>query len=436
MDDDLNGRLIEEIEKGRLEQVETLLRDGADGTLARKKVSINVVIGKIRKVETLPGESALTLAIRNSRLDIVQKLVEHGCNVNHIVSWKVPQHWDPWTMAKWEKDRWSPVTKFGTALELALSHGTFDFNIPGSVVSVNQPSAAVQVRKPFALSPNREIVEYLLTHGAQITELSFDLARDLRDGKDKSGRSFMRQPVFWQLLESHLRRISGTPSSLATQPAVTNLTEALSEQRKIVAEQQIQISELMRHVSTLQEKSDILQKALHAQILVAQLQFIKELTQKNSELENALRNASLGVAETGRSNSRGEDLKGSCERGGGHISLPRRPSYSSGLSRPRIPRKKGDFFGSDQHNPLEHEIDFCISLSVTYGFPQPILPYEQVAGDRPKRTDPFALLTRASTLGVITGHTGIGIIPELVDSPVEKTSRQAVFVEGVIFASM
>ncbi|KXS19287.1 hypothetical protein M427DRAFT_152754 [Gonapodya prolifera JEL478] len=315
MADDPNSKLIDGLENGDLELVENALQAGADPNVC-KRVSLCVRLGTLRRTDTEMGEPAIVLAILSTRGDVVRCLIEAGCDINRPIEWRVAQFWESWTQAEWERDRWcEQQSTFATALDFALSAGTWEFSLHGSHVVLNQPSSAEQVSNVFYLTPTLEIVRLLLQSGAHVSNRTYELARDLKVGKDSFGQECTPMPEILELLEAHtmhaLRtpspvstRLNGTAQTLQNEYSVAKLTAALSEQQRISAEQaranaeqREQIAELLHQMGQLQQTSESLQKTIHSQVLCRQLDYIKELVAKTAVLEVDLRHRSDRVAE-------------------------------------------------------------------------------------------------------------------------------------------
>ncbi|KXS20791.1 hypothetical protein M427DRAFT_27884 [Gonapodya prolifera JEL478] len=220
--------LIAGCEEGRLDVVGEALQYGADPK-ARKQVTIRVRVAAAKtmrrrsifglkdykeepqetRVDTRMGESAIALAIRSyaaSKGVVVRKLLEAGCNPNDPIEWSIPGYRERWTEDDWHTRRWNEreTFRYPSALDLALTAGEWNFNKFGAHVTTNNPSSPEDVCDGYYLTPNLQIVEVLLEHGARITDSVLARARELRDGQNSKGVSFPPRPGFLVLLESRL----------------------------------------------------------------------------------------------------------------------------------------------------------------------------------------------------------------------------------------
>ncbi|KXS09119.1 hypothetical protein M427DRAFT_39486, partial [Gonapodya prolifera JEL478] len=181
-------RLIDAVEDNNVEAVKQALQDGADPN-ARKLVTLKVDLDNgERKTDTLPMESAMTLAIRNGATDdraieVVRALLEAGCDPNDSVEWKTSNYFDKWTIKEWEgKYRWLVTYKYASYLTLALTaiKGR-PFSERGAHVVLDNPSNQDQRRDEFPLQPNIHIIRLLLQFGAKNEPAALQLARKLSD---------------------------------------------------------------------------------------------------------------------------------------------------------------------------------------------------------------------------------------------------------------
>ncbi|KXS09664.1 hypothetical protein M427DRAFT_140616 [Gonapodya prolifera JEL478] len=239
-----NGRLIEAVEAGNVELVRSLVSPdggGADPALARKTVTLNVTYGsKIlvkkqrtgsggllfgsssgsgtgggmngsgesiveekeeKRVESVLAESALCLAVRSGRSDVVAVLVDAGAPPNSPISWRIPQHHNPWTLNFWTSQRWTdlPYCNFSSAIHFALTSASLPFNRRGATVALINPSHPQQCAEMYQMSPSFDIVKCLLSKGARVTEVEMNAARRLAN----LDRAFVK------LLEAHVRNAQG-----------------------------------------------------------------------------------------------------------------------------------------------------------------------------------------------------------------------------------
>ncbi|KAJ3341789.1 hypothetical protein HDU93_004173 [Gonapodya sp. JEL0774] len=240
--------LLAAIEEGRVDEVEEALRSEAD-VGARKMVTIRCVLApnktmrrrsifnlkdvkeepKEVRSDTRQMESAIALAIRSysaSKAEIVRKLLEAGCNPNDPIEWSIPNYCDRWTEEQWTNRRWNDRESFQypAALDLALTGGQWNFNKFGAHVTTNNPSSPEDVCDNYYLTPNLQIVELLLEHGAKITDSVLERARDLRDGKNSRGETFAPRPGFLVLLESRLALQRRSMSSRSAQASPRHST--------------------------------------------------------------------------------------------------------------------------------------------------------------------------------------------------------------------
>ncbi|KAJ3337940.1 hypothetical protein HDU93_000327 [Gonapodya sp. JEL0774] len=272
--EEANGQLIEAVEAGDLEKVQAALAAGADPSLSRKSVSLNVKLRNgITKTDTQLMESALAIAIRDEKVDIVNCLLKAA-------------------QQKWDNQRWfeHEALKYASALDFSLAWGGRGFNKRGARVELQNPSDADHVCEDFPLSPNTDIIKALLAHGAQVTESILEAAFELSD------RSFLR------ILEEHVhqwrpqnvlqtgrspahqavaqppapvsaasRRSVNVAPSLNSGPdgSVLELSRTLAEQLwindeqlRIISDQRTQLGEQIKKIDSLQRTVDELQTLL------------------------------------------------------------------------------------------------------------------------------------------------------------------------------
>ncbi|KAJ3341864.1 hypothetical protein HDU93_003985 [Gonapodya sp. JEL0774] len=199
-----NGRLLEALETGNLELVRQLLEAGdADASVARKTVTLNVtfssrVVAKKasvfseevveereeKRTDVAQAETAMTLAVRSGKPDLVRCLLEaeklkqdpgqtNDCSV-HAVS------------ACLEQIVGGIIPFF--YLEL-LSRG--------ANVALLNPSSPQQCGEMYVLKPSFEVLKLLLAHGGVVSDVEMSAARKLA----QHDRSFVK------LLEHHVRTV-------------------------------------------------------------------------------------------------------------------------------------------------------------------------------------------------------------------------------------
>ncbi|KXS16527.1 hypothetical protein M427DRAFT_43596 [Gonapodya prolifera JEL478] len=124
------------------------------------------------RAETLPMESALSIAIRIGNADIVSALLNAGANPNASITWRIPLSLPSWSLKDWP-NRFNQSFAFDTALDLLTYSGsTLSFNAKGAQVQHENPASQDQVRIVWNTpsKPNSEIVSKLLKFGATISD--------------------------------------------------------------------------------------------------------------------------------------------------------------------------------------------------------------------------------------------------------------------------
>ncbi|KXS22396.1 hypothetical protein M427DRAFT_26960 [Gonapodya prolifera JEL478] len=177
--DEASRRLLQGTEEQSLHLMKRAVRDGADPN-CRKKVSLQVktgVFGRRKEVEW--GESALAIAVRDGKPDLVGFLLEAGADPNVAIEWKIAHFTPQWRDEDWDNRRWIWVLSFASALDFALFAGTLPFNLHGSRVSILNPEYDTDTHVNLPLAPSLDVVATLLKHGAQVQESSLEAARRL-----------------------------------------------------------------------------------------------------------------------------------------------------------------------------------------------------------------------------------------------------------------
>ncbi|KXS16012.1 hypothetical protein M427DRAFT_307568 [Gonapodya prolifera JEL478] len=216
-----DAQLIRACESGDMDGVASSLKLGASPD-ARKTVSIRITrrrapAGVLRRtfsikgsfinseegvrVVSTTGESALALAIRDGRVDIVHALLNAGAQTNRPIEWQIARTMpledvDPQT---WATSAWNSSLHYENALSFACQKGVKFFNPPGAEVELLNPSDLAEVCQQFVLRPRVDVIELLLTHGAKVSAVDLDVARSSGDN------------AISQLLENHLIK---SPSEL------------------------------------------------------------------------------------------------------------------------------------------------------------------------------------------------------------------------------
>ncbi|KXS12869.1 hypothetical protein M427DRAFT_389939 [Gonapodya prolifera JEL478] len=200
--DALAEKLIEAVEKRRLDLLRSALAAGADPN-ARKRITLTVSVpGFGTRSETVFGESALVLAVLYAQDALVQELLDAGANVHAEVEWRVPNWESEWTMALWNRTRWILHYRCDSLLDLALGSPVLaspfrnvedDYTILGEArgkLALNKDGGHVHIRTPSSQSeahdtgnfvPTVGVVRLLLDWGAQITAGAREAAISLRE---------------------------------------------------------------------------------------------------------------------------------------------------------------------------------------------------------------------------------------------------------------
>ncbi|KAJ3337329.1 hypothetical protein HDU93_001234 [Gonapodya sp. JEL0774] len=207
-----NDRLIAAVEDGDLLLVHFALSKGADPDSARKRIQLSVKLAAgITKKDVRYGESALCLAIKAGRADLVEALIEARCDPSLPITWVLPAPHQTWTLERWNHDRWfeNSSVHFETALELALARGTFPFNMTGANLEFHNPTEAEHVRVMVPLNPDLVIVNALLIAGARVTSGAKRAAAKLTAGINSWGNEAEPRPEFEAALRQNLRDTLG-----------------------------------------------------------------------------------------------------------------------------------------------------------------------------------------------------------------------------------
>ncbi|KAJ3338516.1 hypothetical protein HDU93_009441 [Gonapodya sp. JEL0774] len=135
------------------------------------------------KIDSQPAESALALAIRGGRVDIVALLLDVGADAGLPISWQVPNCTANWSKQFWETQRWSPKETYGfpSALSFALARGNHAFNLPGGKITVTNPSKPEHSRRRYILEPSISIVKLILDRVAGNPEAAAEATRALNE---------------------------------------------------------------------------------------------------------------------------------------------------------------------------------------------------------------------------------------------------------------
>ncbi|KAJ3339386.1 hypothetical protein HDU93_008294 [Gonapodya sp. JEL0774] len=222
----MDGKLIDAIEVGRLDLVESLLKDGANAN-ARKKLTLLALVHNNNSVSDKAGptkwvtnkltrspsgghescsdsvdvESALGLAVRDCRVDIAQALIKAGADANTAVEWRIAA---THRVGNWSREKWANryrFMSFNSSLELALQTGPMQFNKSGSQIILDNPISSDAVAESYTLTPNLEMVRLLVVAGkAHITKRVLEFSRLLA-------------PPFVEYLTSRVTHFENTENS-------------------------------------------------------------------------------------------------------------------------------------------------------------------------------------------------------------------------------
>ncbi|KAJ3342085.1 hypothetical protein HDU93_003301 [Gonapodya sp. JEL0774] len=208
---DANGRLIDSIEEGTFDLLQIALRNGGDPNV-RKRIVLKAryLLEKnlyshedkyVNGTDSQLGESALVLAIKSQRVDIVRALLEHGADPNRPVDWLIPDFLKSQDSKKWDQERWNTRwashRAYPSALDFALFSGREKFNLKGPVVQLDNPSLERHVCSSVILFPNPDVIKVMLQLGAIPTVTAYEKAKRLAHADNPN-------PVFLRLLENTL----------------------------------------------------------------------------------------------------------------------------------------------------------------------------------------------------------------------------------------
>ncbi|KAJ3323896.1 hypothetical protein HDU93_002889, partial [Gonapodya sp. JEL0774] len=190
-DDPVNGRLVEAIELGSLDRVRRALREGATPN-ARKRVTLEVRFSGTTRTETSLAESALALAIRFGREQIVRELLDAGCDPNDPISFKPAEyHPDGWSKSRWDNDRWGAELVFPYALDYACFGASLPGSPKGSDVFIVNPTKVEEVslmaRADWKPSPG--VISVLLEHGGKLSTSALALMVASTEDTNELGNS-------------------------------------------------------------------------------------------------------------------------------------------------------------------------------------------------------------------------------------------------------
>ncbi|KAJ3336294.1 hypothetical protein HDU93_003127 [Gonapodya sp. JEL0774] len=200
-----NAKLITAIENGSLAQVRAALRGGADVTVARKTVNLRVRVGGLFGAtyeKRAPAEPVMALAVRSGNAEIVKELLDAGCDPNSELVWMIPNSCKKWTQQHWDRWRWLWTFEFTSALDLALTQGMIAFNRRGPSLSYRSPKGDGETHESFKLVPNMEVVQVLLSRGAEVDEAILEKARKLSVGRSQLGEVVEPNAEFLQKVEA------------------------------------------------------------------------------------------------------------------------------------------------------------------------------------------------------------------------------------------
>ncbi|KXS16872.1 hypothetical protein M427DRAFT_30973 [Gonapodya prolifera JEL478] len=215
---DACAKLIEAIEAGDTRMAAAAISAGADPN-TRKRFILGCIVHEGSKWTTsffgsggpkekpvggfaprnvqAVGESALAVAILRNNPQLVQLLLDNGADPNLPIEWKIIRGRAVWSEPIWNTvvegaGTWDTLYHFGSALELAIGEGvTRDphgetrleakgtarelwINMPGILNMMSDPGThGANKDKPtfkaIDFTPNLEIVDILLRHGARVT---------------------------------------------------------------------------------------------------------------------------------------------------------------------------------------------------------------------------------------------------------------------------
>ncbi|KXS09622.1 hypothetical protein M427DRAFT_63820 [Gonapodya prolifera JEL478] len=279
---DLNAMLIDAVETGNRVACGRVLGEGADPN-ARKKVTVNVRL-PIRRLwgeggvqiesDTRFGESALCIAIRDGREDIVRVLLQNDeIEPNAPIEWRIVDSAVKWTRELWDaKKGWAAdpdrKLRFESALDFALFSGSRPFNPRGGHIFFDNPQPTDVLSDVRSLTPSIGVVTLLLQHGAHVSEKSVDAASSLSD------------PAFLDLLRRHLqdplKPTAGRRPVSVYDPPPPGMTKA---------EESVESALSADHFTELYSKINSLQRA------------VKDKENRIAELESERRIRNTQVAE-------------------------------------------------------------------------------------------------------------------------------------------
>ncbi|KXS11051.1 hypothetical protein M427DRAFT_148168 [Gonapodya prolifera JEL478] len=199
----LNAQLIDAVEAGRAADVTRLIEAGASPD-ARKRVTLRFKVENGRggfdwKEDSVDCESALALAILHAQgASVVRALLAKGASVNGDVEWKLCYWWNSGrhcTANEWQHKRWLSTFRFSSPLCLAIgrggnqtrwdgdtsvrpdSDGNLWINLRGGAVRLTHPTSWEARSVKFTVCPDIELVRLLLAHGACVTDVELNAAR-------------------------------------------------------------------------------------------------------------------------------------------------------------------------------------------------------------------------------------------------------------------
>ncbi|KAJ3335737.1 hypothetical protein HDU93_004583 [Gonapodya sp. JEL0774] len=298
---DVDYRLFTAVEEGDLNLVKAHLKDGANAD-CRKVVSLEVTYYKRfvgrnlsdiggsstneTRNETILGESALAIAIRDKRHDVLRELLDSGADPSLPIEWKTPNYFDPWQQRDWEgPSRWLSTNRYPSALDFAVATSfAKPFNIKGAHVIYINPSKNDRLSEKYKLSPDLEIVRILLQHGSPVTDTSIAAARRLPNKQ------------FFELLDGSSitpmvsRDVGAAPEAAASAEPAAVVSDLLEEPRSQEDDVRALLPQLQSQNSELQKNLDLLKKEFdHEVALIEKLEkdraLVAELLAANAELE-------------------------------------------------------------------------------------------------------------------------------------------------------